>query len=125
MDLVNKIPSKIRKERAFELLQKVGLANHANKRPSALSGAEQQRVAIARAMANDVKILVADEPTGNLDSRNAEIIHALFEKLQQEGKTIIMVTHEREMIHGASRKILLKDGEIIEDTQFNLEETAI
>ncbi|ETT49798.1 MULTISPECIES: ABC transporter ATP-binding protein [unclassified Paenibacillus] len=125
MDLVNIIPPKLRKERALELLHKVGLANHANKRPSALSGGEQQRVAIARAIANDVKILVADEPTGNLDSRNAEIIHTLFGRLQQEGKTIIMVTHEREMIQGASRKILLKDGAIIEDKTIQLEEAAI
>ncbi|MCX7711952.1 MAG: ABC transporter ATP-binding protein [Clostridia bacterium] len=116
MDLVKKIPSKDRMSRAMQLLKKVGLVDHAYKMPSALSGGEQQRVAIARALANDVQLIVADEPTGNLDSKNAEIIFELFNKLKKEGKTVIMVTHEREMIKGAGRKILLKDGEIVEDT---------
>ncbi|MCX8128850.1 MAG: ABC transporter ATP-binding protein [Clostridia bacterium] len=116
MDLVKKIPVKDRKARAIQLLKKVGLSEHADKMPSALSGGEQQRVAIARALANDVHIIVADEPTGNLDTKNAEIIFELFNKLKQEGKTVIMVTHEREIIKGASRRILIRDGEIIEDT---------
>lgn len=115
MDLVKKIPSKDRESKAMRLLEKVGLQKHANKMPSALSGGEQQRVAIARALANDVPILVADEPTGNLDSKNAEAIFELFFKLRQEGKTVVMVTHERDTIKGASRKILIKDGEITDD----------
>lgn len=115
MDLVNKISPKERKEKAMKLLDKVGLEKHANKMPSALSGGEQQRVAIARALANDAPLIVADEPTGNLDTKNAEIIFELFCKLKQEGKTIIMVTHERDAIKGASRKIMIKDGEIVED----------
>lgn len=125
MDLVKIIPSKERLNKAMDLLKKVGMENHANKMPSALSGGEQQRVAIARALANDVPLLVADEPTGNLDSKNADIIFELFKKLKKEGKTIIMVTHEREMIDGATRKILMKDGEIIEDSEFGMEEKAV
>lgn len=125
MDLVQVIEARKRKHRALELLRKVGLDGHAGKMPGALSGGEQQRVAIARALANDVNILVADEPTGNLDSVNAEIIHDLFRQLKQEGKTVLMVTHEREMIPGATRKILLKDGIVIEDIRLPMEEKAI
>ncbi|MCX8128855.1 MAG: ABC transporter ATP-binding protein [Clostridia bacterium] len=115
MDLVKKIPAKERESKAVKLLTKVGLTEHAHKMPSALSGGEQQRVAIARALANDVPIIVADEPTGNLDSKNAEIIYDLFDKIKKEGKTVIMVTHEREIIKGATRKLVLRDGEVIED----------
>jgi putative ABC transport system ATP-binding protein len=93
--------------------------------PSALSGGEQQRVAIARALANDVSLIIADEPTGNLDTKNAEIIFDLFVKLKQEGKTIVMVTHERETIKGATRKILLSDGEIVDDTNLDLGVKAV
>lgn len=124
MDLVNKIPVRERRDRALMLLDKVGLLSHASNMPATLSGGEQQRVAIARALANDVSILVADEPTGNLDSKNADIIFNLFAKLRQEGKTIIVVTHEREIMKGVSRKILLNDGEIIEDVTFDLEVKA-
>lgn len=125
MDLVKKIPAAKRKQRAMELLEKVGLAKHANKMPHALSGGEQQRVAIARALANDAPLLIADEPTGNLDSANAEAIFKLFKNLNKEGKTIIMVTHEREMIEGATRKIIMRDGKIVEDALGSLEEKAV
>ena len=102
-----------RQERAIYLLKQVELAQHADKLPSALSGGEQQRVAIARAMANDPPILVADEPTGNLDSQTAEAMMQLFEKLVAQGKTILMVTHELDLARRASRIITLADGEIV------------
>jgi len=91
------------------------MKKHANKMPAELSGGEQQRVAIARSLANQVPILIADEPTGNLDSENANAILDLFASLACEGKTIIMVTHERESIKGVIRQILLKNGVIIEE----------
>jgi putative ABC transport system ATP-binding protein len=112
---MGKIPKLDRNERAMELLEMVGLNGHEPKMPSNLSGGEQQRVAIARALANDAPLLIADEPTGNLDSRNADIIFGILEKLNKSGKTIVMVTHERELIKGASRKIIIKDGAIQED----------
>lgn len=115
MDLVNTIPKDRRESKALELLKLVGLSNHQDKLPSALSGGEQQRVAIARALANDASIILADEPTGNLDSVNAEIIFELLRTLHKQGRTIVMVTHEREIIAGATRKITLNDGTIIED----------
>ncbi len=117
MDLMNKIPKQIRIAKAKELLAEVGLSGHERKMPSALSGGEQQRVAIARALANDVDLIIADEPTGNLDSKNAEMVFDILDKLNQSGKTIVMVTHEKEIMKGASRKIMIKDGEIYDDYQ--------
>lgn len=115
MDLAGQVPKLDRTKKATELLAMVGLEGHERKMPSNLSGGEQQRVAIARSLANDVDLIVADEPTGNLDSKNAEMVFDLIEKLNKTGKTIVMVTHEREVMKGASRKIILKDGEIQED----------
>jgi len=115
MDLMNKIPKEERITRAKALLEIVGLSLHAKKLPTALSGGQQQRVAIARSLANDVDMIIADEPTGNLDSKNAELVFDLLEKLNKSGKTIIMVTHEREPVKGASRKIVIKDGMINEN----------
>lgn len=120
MDLIGTVPEKNRETKAMELLQTVGLSKHANKMPSSLSGGEQQRVAIARALANDVDIIVADEPTGNLDSINSKIIFDLFEKLNSSGKTIVMVSHEKEIMKGITRHIILQDGNIIKD--YNIEE---
>jgi putative ABC transport system ATP-binding protein len=115
MDLIDKIPKHLRIKKAEELLNMVGLSGHEEKMPSALSGGEQQRVAIARSLANDVDIIVADEPTGNLDSKNAEMVFDILDKLKNAGKTVIVVTHERDVIKGASRKIFIKDGAIQED----------
>jgi len=115
MDLMNRIPQGKRMERAKELLAMVGLSGHAGKMPSALSGGEQQRVAIARAIANNVELIVADEPTGNLDTKNAEMIFDILSELNKSGKTIVMVTHEKDTMKGASRKIIVKDGEVLED----------
>lgn len=94
MELVNAIPIEQRKSRAEKLLNQVGLGNKMKKYPNELSGGEKQRIAIARALANDPPILVADEPTGNLDSKTSDQIHQLFADLNKQGKTIIKVTHE-------------------------------
>jgi len=122
MDLMNKIPKQERMKKAKELLATVGLSNHEEKMPSALSGGEQQRVAIARALANDVDLIIADEPTGNLDSKNAEMVFDILDKLKNIGKTIVMVTHERDVMKGATRKIVIKDGVIEEDYQLKGED---
>lgn len=122
MDLNQKGKREHRTNEALTILDKVGLRDHANKMPSELSGGEQQRVAIARGLATGAPILLADEPTGNLDSANAGAMLALFGQLAREGKTIIMVTHERERVQDATRQIVLKDGIIIADVTFALEE---
>lgn len=114
MDLVGKIPMDQREGKARKLLEKVGMAQHADKMPNQLSGGEQQRIAIARALANDVNLLIADEPTGNLDTLNANIILDLFQTLNKEGKTIVMVTHERSRVPGITRQIMIQDGKILE-----------
>lgn len=105
-----------RRERAMHLLDQVGMADHAYKLPSAVSGGEQQRVAIARALANDPPILAADEPTGNLDSKTAESVFAMFESLVANGKTILMVTHDLDLARRVSRTIRLADGQIVDET---------
>lgn len=108
------VPVRVRSRRAAELLGLVGLADRADHRPSELSGGEQQRVAIARAMANSPRFLLADEPTGNLDSHTAEEIFGLLKRLHQEGHTIICITHEKDLIERyADRLITLKDGRIV------------
>lgn len=101
-----------REMRAEELLQLVGLGDRADHLPSQLSGGEMQRVAIARALINEPKILLADEPTGNLDSKNAEIIFDTFKKLNENGLTIIVVTHSTELAQRAKRMVSIKDGKI-------------
>jgi putative ABC transport system ATP-binding protein len=105
-----------RRNRSGELLERVGLSQRADHRPSELSGGEQQRVAIARAIANEPQVLLADEPTGNLDSnRAAEVINLLDDMRKRDGKTIVMVTHDRELASRyATRIILLKDGKVVE-----------
>ena len=104
-----------RRERALHVLDLVDVVEHANKLPSQLSGGEQQRVAIARALANDPPIIVADEPTGNLDSKTAERVFQLFEELVASGKTIVMVTHDGDLAKRVKRTIIIADGEIIEE----------
>lgn len=103
-----------RKETAKKLLQEVGLEKRMDHRPSKLSGGETQRVAIARALANNPTLIVADEPTGNLDSKSGEEIMKIFEKLHKEGRTIVMVTHNSKIAKYSERVIKLKDGKIIE-----------
>jgi putative ABC transport system ATP-binding protein len=113
MDLCNTYPPRERRDRAMHLLEMVDIADNAHKLPSEISGGQQQRAAIARALVNDPTILVADEPTGNLDSRTADAIFELFEELVSQGKTILMVTHDNDLAARATRIIELADGEII------------
>ncbi len=103
------------KTKAYKQVEAVGLANREKHRPSELSGGEQQRVAIARALVNNPKILLCDEPTGNLDTKSEEEIMRIFKGLHEQGKTIILVTHERDIAEYANRIITLRDGEIISD----------
>lgn len=98
--------------RAFELAEQVGLGNRVNHRPSELSGGQQQRVAIARSLANDPHIILADEPTGNLDSATGIQVMELLRTLNQQGKTIIMVTHEPDVAAYATRRIHMRDGRV-------------
>jgi putative ABC transport system ATP-binding protein len=104
-----------RRERALELLRLMEIDQHANKLPAKLSGGQQQRVAIARALATDPPILAADEPTGNLDSKTAEAVFGLFERLTGLGKTILMVTHDPDLARRASRQLHIADGMIARD----------
>jgi len=115
MDFCHMYSSRERVDRAMDLLAQVEVPEQAHKLPSALSGGQQQRVAIARALANDPPILVADEPTGNLDTKTADSVFRLFERLVDQGKTILMVTHDQDLARRVSRTVILSDGEVIED----------
>jgi len=115
MELNNLYSKAARRERAMQLLKTVEMAAEADKLPAAISGGQQQRVAIARALANDPPLIVADEPTGNLDSATAEIIFGLFEALVAEGKTVLMVTHDNDLARRVNRTILISNGEIVNE----------
>jgi putative ABC transport system ATP-binding protein len=115
MDFANKYTPKKRRERAMHLLEIVGLEDQANKLPSMVSGGQQQRAAIARALANDPPLLVADEPTGNLDSRTAGDVFDLFNNLVDGGKTMLMVTHDKELAKQVPRVVEITDGKITRD----------
>jgi putative ABC transport system ATP-binding protein len=112
MDFSGRFPARERRARALELLARVGVPEQADKLPATLSGGQQQRVAIARALANDPPLLVADEPTGNLDSATGAEIFRLFASLVADGKTVVVVTHERDT--GAGRTVVLADGRIVD-----------
>ena len=109
------VPKKIRQERAIAALEKVGLAKRVKHKPNELSGGQRQRVAIARALVNEPAILMADEPTGNLDSRSTIEIMEIFQGLNDDGTTIVMVTHEPDVAQYTKRIALFKDGHIIKD----------
>jgi putative ABC transport system ATP-binding protein len=113
MDFSNSFSGQ-RNQRAHDLLNQFGISEQANKLPAALSGGEQQRAAMARALANDPPIIVADEPTGNLDSKTASSILQLFRQLSAAGKTIVIVTHEREIEQTAARVVRLEDGRLLQ-----------
>lgn len=115
MEFGRRYSPKERKERALHLLELVEMADQAYKLPTAVSGGQQQRVAIARSLANDPPLLIADEPTGSLDSKTADTIFRLFENLVAEGKTILMVTHDRDLASRVSRVVLISDGEIVDE----------
>jgi putative ABC transport system ATP-binding protein len=114
MDFSGAYPPAERRPRALRLLETVGIAEQADKLPAALSGGEQQRVAIARALANDPPIIVADEPTGNLDSHTADSVLELFRKLAGLGKTVVVVSHERDIADWVNRLVRLTDGVVEE-----------
>ena len=109
------VGSKEREERALHFLAAVGLADRADHQPNELSGGQRQRVAIARALVNDPQIIMADEPTGNLDTKSTKEIMEIFEKMHSVGRTIILVTHEPEIAVCASRQLLVRDGVITRD----------
>jgi putative ABC transport system ATP-binding protein len=115
MELVGCVKPAKRRTRALELLERVGLSDQAHKLPAMLSGGQQQRAAIARALANDPPIVLADEPTGNLDSETAADINALFAQLVEQGKTLLIVTHDANLAQVAARVIELKDGAVFAD----------
>lgn len=115
MDFCNTYPSRERRPRALDLLAQMGIADQADKLPTALSGGQQQRAAIARALANDPPLIVADEPTGNLDSHTAEEVMEFFGHLVTAGKTVVMVTHERDLARYFARSIRLMDGTIVSE----------
>ncbi|MBD1382449.1 ABC transporter ATP-binding protein [Metabacillus arenae] len=125
MELSRGVSRKARKRRASELLESVGLKERIHYFPDYVSGGEKQRAAIARALANDPPLLMADEPTGNLDSENSQSIFALFEQLVGEGKTIVMVTHDQDLAERVSRTIHVKDGKVSGDNRIQDHERLI
>jgi ABC-type methionine transport system ATPase subunit len=114
MDYCDIFPSAERPQRALELLQRVGLEEHAHDLPSAVSNGQQQAAAIARSLATDPPIIVADEPTGNLDSRAADVVIRVFRELAARGKTILIVTHDPSLTRRTDRTIIISDGELID-----------
>lgn len=117
MDFANHMPVREQYRRAMHLLEQVDIAEHAQKLPAGLSGGQQQRLSIARAMANDPPLLIADEPTGSLDSGTAAAVIDIFEDLQSQGRTIFMVTHDLEIARRGSRTVTLSDGTLVGSSQ--------
>ena len=115
MELAGKYPGRQRRERAEYLLELVDLAEQMHKLPSMVSGGQQQRAAISRAIANDPPLLIADEPTGNLDPKSAQVVFNIFKQLVNEGKTIMMVTHDKDLAGQVSRQIEIVNGRITRD----------
>jgi putative ABC transport system ATP-binding protein len=115
MEFANRIPRASRRARALGLLAEVGLEEHVHRLPSMLSGGQQQRAAVARALANDPPVLVADEPTGNLDTETGAAVAALFARLAERGKTLVIVTHDAGVAERAGRVIELRDGAVVAD----------
>lgn len=112
-----RVPRKQRHERCRELIERVGLSHRATHLPSELSGGENQRAAIARALTNEPALILADEPTGNLDSATSAEIMALFEELHEAGRTIVLITHDHDIARTVPRQVSLRDGQIENDTQ--------
>jgi putative ABC transport system ATP-binding protein len=125
MDFTGLYHGRTSPERAMALLRQVGLEEHAYKPPSAISGGQQQRVAIARALVNDPPVIIADEPTGRLDSATAEIIFNMFRNLLEQGKTLVMVTHDRSLKQRVSRVIEIADGVIVEPAMAGGEDDSL
>jgi putative ABC transport system ATP-binding protein len=116
MDFCHMYTPAERRRRAMMLLEQVEMSDQSDKLPTAISGGQQQRAAIARSLANDPPIVIADEPTGNLDSRTADSVFQLFRQLVDTGKTILMVTHDDDLAHRVTRTVTIADGEIVGDT---------
>lgn len=116
MDFCRTYPVRDRRKRALDLLDRVGVAPQADKLPSALSGGEQQRAAIARALANDPPMILADEPTGNLDSATAEAVLDLFRRMAGSGTTVVIATHERDITRLVDQKVEVADGSLVANT---------
>lgn len=110
MDFLRRRPVRARRRYALDLLDRVGVADQADKLPASLSGGQQQRAALARALANEPPLLIADEPTGNLDSATAAEILALFRRLADEGTTVVIATHDRDILRVSDRAVVLADG---------------
>jgi putative ABC transport system ATP-binding protein len=115
MDYLGQLPATERPDRALHLLELVDMVQYAHRLPGDLSGGQLQRIAIARALANDPPLLTADEPTGNLDFRTAENVFGLFQKLVENGKTILMVTHDPDLAQRAGRTVVIADGQIVDE----------
>lgn len=115
MDFAADVPLSEHRERAMLLLEKMGIADHADKFPSAVSGGQQQRIAIARALANNPPIILADEPTGSLDSVTTGVMLEIFEGLVEQGKTVVLVTHDNDIASRAPRTLVLSDGEFVDE----------
>ncbi|MDL2029269.1 ABC transporter ATP-binding protein [Bacillus subtilis] len=113
--IYNKVKKKERRQRAYEALEKVGLKDRISYKPPKLSGGQKQRVAIARALVNQPRFILADEPTGALDTKSSEQILSLFSELHREGKTIIMITHDPDVAKKADRTVFIRDGELVLD----------
>jgi len=116
--------SKDREDKARRCLEMVGLAGREDHMPSQLSGGQQQRVAIARALINDPKLILADEPTGNLDTRTSEEVMAVFQELNARGKTVVVITHEQDIAGYARRAVAFRDGKIVEDRPVDRQRVA-
>jgi putative ABC transport system ATP-binding protein len=125
MDFCATYPARERRGRALSILERVGIADQADKLPITLSGGQQQRAAIARALANDPAVLLADEPTGNLDSRTASTILDLFAQLAAAGTAVVMVTHERDIARVVERVVVLSDGRIESDSAVQRRSAAV
>jgi putative ABC transport system ATP-binding protein len=125
MDFCNTYPPRQRRARALELLDRVGIAEQADKFPLSLSGGQQQRTAIARALANDPPLLIADEPTGNLDSQTAAAVLELFKSVAADGKAVIIVTHDSDAVEFATRQITIQDGRILRDSGNDISRLAV
>ena len=113
MDFSGQVKPRLRRQRALDLLERFGVARHADKLPASLSGGEQQRVAIARALANEPPLVLADEPTGNLDSTNADAVLDMFRDMASRGTTVLIATHDRDIGRVIDRTIELADGELV------------
>ena len=122
--LYQKVPPKERKERVQAVLERVGIAHRADHRPQQLSGGQQQRVAVARAVVTNPKLILADEPTGNLDSTNGEEVLELLNQLNGDGTTIIMVTHDQSHADHASRVINMLDGRVLSENIVGMKQTG-